>query len=324
MRFCIGRNNLALTVFVPWDCSNNCPFCTSKESYSRKVPSFQNVAYQLKRIMDFSSYPIRDVVFSGGEPMENVEKLKELIDLVPDNRDVYINTSFIRKNMDDFITLVNNTEKIKGVNISRHFDTFLADDAFLCNIAPDYCIDKIQKPVRINCVLDDVGKIDKIIERWSDYIGVEVSFRKDYTSPLTEKELHNPYDPVPMALINMGFKFLSHTQCNVCDTSRFINKDGFVAQYHKGLKNSSIREGGDLEFNDLIIEQDGFFTYDWGVNDPETMFELAKCFEFIPSLRSAATGYFTVPYGSCECAKDGKSTSYGLRSSSGRGCGGGC
>ena len=95
-------------------------------------------------------------------------------------------------------------------------------------------------------------------------------------------------------------------------------------RYYKGLKNSSIREGGDLEFNDLIIEQDGFFTYDWGVNDPETMFELAKCFEFIPSLRSAATGYFTVPYGSCECAKDGKSTSYGLRSSSGRGCGGGC
>ena len=324
MKFCIGRENLALTVFVPWDCSNRCPFCTSKESYSRKIPSFQNVAYQLKRILNLTSYPIRDVVFTGGEPMEDAEKLKELIGHVPFDKNVYINTSFVTRNMDEFVDLVNNTEKVKGVNISRHFETFSADDTFLCDIAPDYCVDKIKKPVRINCVLDDAAKIDKIVERWSGHEGVEISFRKDYTSPLTKKELHNPYDPVPMTLINMGFQFVSHTQCNVCDTSRFVGKDGFIVQYHKGLKNSSVREGDVLELNDMIIEQDGFFTYDWGVNDPEVMFELTKCFELIPTVKGSLANYFSIPFGSCECAKDGKSTSYSLCGSSGRGCGGGC
>ena len=30
MEYVAGRNNLACTIFVPFDCDNNCPFCTSK------------------------------------------------------------------------------------------------------------------------------------------------------------------------------------------------------------------------------------------------------------------------------------------------------
>ena len=33
MKYIAARKNLALTIFVPWNCTNNCPFCTSKCDY---------------------------------------------------------------------------------------------------------------------------------------------------------------------------------------------------------------------------------------------------------------------------------------------------
>ena len=67
MNFIIGRNNLALTIFVPFDCSNNCYFCTSKAGYRTNPPNLRKVK---EAIIDFFTnyrYPITDVVFTGGE-----------------------------------------------------------------------------------------------------------------------------------------------------------------------------------------------------------------------------------------------------------------
>jgi len=33
MEYRKGRTNLSATIFVPYDCKNNCPFCTSKADY---------------------------------------------------------------------------------------------------------------------------------------------------------------------------------------------------------------------------------------------------------------------------------------------------
>lgn len=33
MEYIKGRTNLSATIFVPYDCKNNCPFCTSKKDY---------------------------------------------------------------------------------------------------------------------------------------------------------------------------------------------------------------------------------------------------------------------------------------------------
>lgn len=30
-RMVVGRDDLSMTVFVPWDCGKACSFCTSKE-----------------------------------------------------------------------------------------------------------------------------------------------------------------------------------------------------------------------------------------------------------------------------------------------------
>ena len=273
MLFSFGRENLALTVFVPYDCRNKCPFCSSKETYGTHRPSVDNVKYQLKRVLTEFNYPIKDVVFTGGEPMEDVGGLKELIDLVPPQYNIYINTTFTNRNIDEFVGFVNECPKIKGINISRHSETYEQDCALLCDIATDDKISTIQKPVRINCVVRNQN-ILKVIERWNG-TGVHLYFRKDFNIEQDSTELHNPYDELTMKLVATGFSFKSHTQCNVCDTIIF-EKDGQIVAYHKGQKNSSIQTQEHLEINDLIIDQTGAFTFDWGKNDLRIISELEQ------------------------------------------------
>ena len=273
MLFSFGRENLALTVFVPYDCRNKCPFCSSKETYMTHRPSMDNVKYQLKRVLTEFDYPIKDVVFTGGEPMADVDGLKELIDLVPSQYNIYINTTFTNRNIDEFVAFINECSKIKGINISRHSETYEQDCALLCDIATDDKISMIQKPVRINCVVKNQD-ISKVIERWNG-TGVHLYFRKDFNIEQDFTELHNPYDELTMKLIAGGFTFKSHTQCNVCDTTIF-EKNGQIVAYHKGQKNSSIQTGEHLEINDLIIDQTGVFTFDWGKNDLRIISELEQ------------------------------------------------
>ena len=273
MLFSFGRENLALTVFVPYDCRNKCPFCSSKETYRTHRPSMDNVKYQLKRVLTEFDYPIKDVVFTGGEPMADVDGLKELIDLVPSQYNIYINTTFTNRNIDEFVAFINECSKIKGINISRHSETYEQDCALLCDIATDDKISTIQKPVRINCVVINQNILN-VIERWNG-TGVHLYFRKDFNIEQNFTELHNPYDELTMKLIADGFSFKSHTQCNVCDTIIF-EKDGQIVAYHKGQKNSSIQTQEHLEINDLIIDQTGAFTFDWGKNDLRIISELEQ------------------------------------------------
>lgn len=273
MIFSFGRDNLALTIFVPYDCRNKCPFCSSKETYRTHRPSMDNVKYQLKRVLTEFDYPIKDVVFTGGEPMADIDGLKELIDLVPSQYNIYINTTFTNRNLENFVEFVNKCSKIKGINISRHSETYEKDCELLYDIATDDRISEIQKPVRINCVVKNQD-ISKVIERWNG-TGVHLYFRKDFNIEQDFVELHNPYDELTMKLIADGFAFNSHIQCNVCDTT-FFEKGGQIVAYHKGQKNSSIQIGEYLEINDLIIDQTGVFTFDWGENNLRIISELEQ------------------------------------------------
>lgn len=263
MNFKIGRDNLALTVFVPFDCKNNCKFCTSKESYKHKRPTVDNVKYQMKRVFEKFDYPIKDVVFTGGEPTEDIEGLKAMIDIVPDRFNVYINTTFPKKNANEFIWLVNDCDKISGVNISRHFRSYEEDCKHFFDISEDNEIRKFVKPVRINCVLNDQNAedIEAILERWKCY-GATLHFRQDYRFTNSD-DLHNPYNEFSMKLIELGCEYNWHTQCNVCDTTAFTRCCSDVV-FHKGLESSAVWLSPDvLEINDLIIMQDGSFRIDW-------------------------------------------------------------
>lgn len=273
---CFGRNNLALTVYVPYDCKNSCHFCSSKRSYKTHLPSISNVKYQMKRVFGKYNYPIKDVVFTGGEPMANIEVLRELIDLVPSGCNIYINTTFTNKNLLEFVHLVNSCDQIEGVNISRHLESYEEDRSFLCDIASDEKIELIHKSVRINCVVKDQD-LSKVIERWKG-TRAQLYFRKDYNIEQDAAGLHNPYSEVSKMLIDLGFSYKSHTQCNVCDTTVF-ERDGQIVAYHKGLKNSSIERGDSLEVNDLIIDQSGLFSYDWSTVNMQLLADMENQYE---------------------------------------------
>lgn len=277
MEFWFGRNNLALTVFVPYDCKNNCQFCNSKAMYTIIQKSSGNVKYKMRKVLGEYSFPIKDVVFTGGEPMSDINQLIDLLDVVPDKYHVYINTTLINKNIDEFIKLVNSTNKIRGVNISRHCESYEQDCKMLNDIAPDDAVERFEKPVRINCVIG-TQNIEAVLKRWADR-DVELSFRKNYTLPGAARNLHNMYERFPLKLVEMGFRYVNHTQCNVCDTTRF-DLGGFSVIYHKGLMNSSVlhKESNSLEVNDLIIFPDGRFAYDWGNIDAEMQDNFEKSF----------------------------------------------
>lgn len=264
MKFVFGRSNLALTVFVPFDCKNNCSFCESKANYSRFGANKEDVYFQLNRVLSEFVYPIKDIVFTGGEPMADLDELKRLIDIVPSVYNVYINTCLLKTGLKDFIELVNKNDKVKGVNVSRHCETYKMDCVMLNDIAQDYVVALFEKPVRINCVVGSQD-LEAIMARWEIYAGnVNLCFRRDFNRDMDGNELHNMYDPFLMRLVGLGLEYYNHRQCKVCDTTRF-KRGEFVVSYHKGMKHSSIynKDADMLEINDLIILQDGRLTYDW-------------------------------------------------------------
>ncbi len=317
MEFVFGRDNLALTVFVPFDCPNDCKFCTSKDYYRRLQPSIDGVKKQMKLIFKSYHFPIKDVVFTGGEPMADVAVLKELIEIVPSTYNIYINTTYINHNLTEFVNLVNGCDKIKGVNISRHCETYDADCATLCDIAEDSAIHLLNKPVRINCVLTNQD-IEKVILRWSGK-NVHLCFRKDYTKTKDDVDLHNPYNEISLKIRQLGFTFKAHSQCNVCDTTTF-EKNNELVSYHKGKKTTSMLRKDVMEINDLIIKQDGGFTYDWDdYLDKQTIFDyLSHTF----TLAALLTEYYTWSIFSNQKESNGRNNS----KSPYRGCGtgGGC
>ena len=99
--FLIGRSNFALTVFVPSDCPRDCAFCTSKQMYKEHGPFDRESAIvsaltYLEKVN--RNNRIRDVVFTGGEPMTDIESLRLMIGMVP-HKNVYINTLLINKSI---------------------------------------------------------------------------------------------------------------------------------------------------------------------------------------------------------------------------------
>lgn len=323
--FVFGRNNLALTVFVPYNCNNTCPFCTSRACYQRMRPSAEDVTYQIERIFRDFHFPIRDVVFTGGEPMADLPTLKRLVGMIPDALDVYINTTLLSNGVAEFADFVNGTRKIKGINVSRHAAAYDEDLLQLRGIAEDEAVRLFEKPVRINCVLTEAEGNEKcgdVIDRWKPYApNVNLCFRRDFRERLTERDLHNPYDDTAVVLQSM-IPYRSHSQCNVCDTLRFSDAEdgGFVVSYHRGQRKSSIYypERDVLEINDLIIFPDGTFAYDWEDTSIKRQHELETAYRALrlsdEQIRNLAPAYpaplprFSVPCGCCTDLSDNRHT----------------
>lgn len=263
-KFVSGRKNLALTIMVPFDCPNNCPFCESKKEYAENRPSLNSVINTIQHFFrDNNTLDVPEVVITGGEPMANILALRKIVNVIPSDKDIYINTTLTRHNFGAFVNLVNSHPQIKGINVSRHSTNYNDDCRLLHNIATDEAMSFIQKPVRINCVIRDRNNqtFRDIIARW-DGIGVELSFRENFNT-MTEKDLHNPYSH-SLPFIATLPEYIDHTFCKVCDTTIFRTNKGMIVRYHKGVKNTLVPLGNDkYEINDIVIRQDGQIFCDW-------------------------------------------------------------
>lgn len=257
--FRVGRDNFALTVFMPVDCGNACPFCTSKKDYALNKPNLSAVIESIRRVA-MCHVPIKDVVITGGEPLADLKTLDAIAStaysLFNGKVSIYINTCLPDDGADESISYINSSKIISGVNISRHLK-----DYFSSRVADDSKIGLICKPIHINCVLfGDFGDeaVKAFAERYAKY--GSVVFRADYRT--IDSGSLKSFDSPAFRQMDRLFGYIGSSGCHVCNTDYFA-RGGSIA-LHRGTEQSSIEFNDFTEVNDLIVKQDGELRYDWG------------------------------------------------------------
>ena len=252
-----------VTVFVPYDCQNNCPFCVNKEEYENMEGFSLEKICESIRVMDGIT-PECDFVFTGGEPFSNLESLQILLDQVPATHKVYINTTFpvfADRTGDEMIEFVErNKDKITCINISRHLVPYVEE-------SPDELIARIPTNTRVNCVLYRDYPRDELVQymrRFKKY-RIPIQFRFDYTDTTPE----NLYDEEHDMILRDLKEFCRYTGLDGCRMrcGYHFNFEGLELTYHKTLPYSTIGENdGDQTYDilyDILIKQNGDIHGDW-------------------------------------------------------------
>ena len=263
--FISGRGNLACTIFVPYDCDNNCPFCSSKAMYGELKDKF-NLAEIIKKIelLNYNTN-IQEYVLTGGEPLANLDMLKQIIGAM--RKTVYINTTLpAYKHIDEAIEYINSEPKIGGINISRHLNY-----RFDGPTSTDDKLDKIQKNIRINTILPtslDYEKLMKFIERYSSptrLINLRADYRKIDTTTLKDRN-----EIVDFLADN--FTYVGTRTCTVCNSEFFALPNGNQVCYHRGLQYSAYELPSKTYVNDVLITPDGKIFKDWDFSEEDYEF----------------------------------------------------
>ena len=252
-----------VTVFVPYDCQNNCPFCVNKEEYENMEGFSLEKICESIRVMDGIT-PECDFVFTGGEPFSNLESLQILLDQVPATHKVYINTTFpvfADRTGDEMIEFVErNKDKITCINISRHIVPYVEE-------SPDELIARIPTNIRVNCVLYRDYPRDELVQymrRFKKY-RIPIQFRFDYTDTTPE----NLYDEEHDMILRDLKEFCRYTGLDGCRMrcGYHFDFEGLELTYHKTLPYSTIVENdGDQTYDilyDILIKQNGDIHGDW-------------------------------------------------------------
>lgn len=262
-----GRQNLSVTVFVPSKCENNCTFCTSKLDYDAYECNIDKVLKKIRKLSKtgFVKECVDSFVLTGGEPFADLDVLEQILDAIPKEKRVYVNTTFPTNTYsENELALFVNTHRIDGVNISRHCETFEQDTKmFSKNIAKDGIVRMLNVPVKINALLKDGSKVETYLKRWESYNNVSISFRADYRE-VTRETLRLLSDPILDKMYEIGgAQYLRHGGCDVCFDVVFLYNNHMFFSYHRGLESSSVPFGSNLLVNDVIVFQDGVIAYDW-------------------------------------------------------------
>ena len=271
IEYIVGRSNLALTIFVPYDCPNHCPFCTSKSEYANTENfNIDKITASLKKVGNLR--PITDIVITGGEPFADLTKLQYLLDHCRHyHKNIYINTTLPvrdQKEADDiFNFILRNQRVISGLNISRHMciKTNLEDDSLIKRIYENTSL-----PIRINSVLIEVkaelDKVKQFIHKYEPFVN-SINFRGDYTKVKNQDDLRTLNHPLLKVLFDLPeLYYLSSGGCLVCNNNDFVLHDTHKNTYvslHRGYEHSCVKKGRYYILNDIIIKQDGRILCDW-------------------------------------------------------------
>lgn len=253
-----------VTIFVPYDCNNHCPFCINKQEYADTTGFSLRKICESIRIMDILT-PRCDFVFTGGEPLANLESLQIMLDCIPTTHRVFINTTLPvmeDRTEDELVSFLNsNKDKITCINVSRHLFPFVVE-------SNDAIFGRLEVPSRVNCVLFGNHPTDKLmafIKRFGVY-NVPIQFRSDYTKT-TPENLYDESDDTILADLRSILTPTILEGCRIRCNYEFLDGD-HVISYHKTLPYSTMTktdENGvtyDILY-DILIKQTGEIHSDW-------------------------------------------------------------
>lgn len=280
MKYITREGGATVTVFVPYDCENKCPFCINKAEYADT--SRFNIEEIIRSIKIMSVMtPNCDFVFTGGEPLANCLELERMLIAVhqPEtHHKVFINTSLpTTAEIGILAGYLNDWYKaglITGINVSRHLIKYIQE----CD---DEIFDLLDFEPRINCVLYNLQLLDKdineklkaFVERFRN-ITSYIQFRKDYVVTTPENLYDEEHDEILNKLKEV-FTYKGSFGRYRMRVGYEFDANGYKITYHKTLPYSKIpalfKEGTDKELEywgvyilyDIIIKQDGSIKEDW-------------------------------------------------------------
>lgn len=285
-----GREERTATVFVPWDCGFNCPFCTTKAEYGSMYPAKRleyNFNRQKESVRRLLAYGFIDtVVITGGEPLADISRLKELIGVIRRKGTawpkVYINTSLnVADDVEDevlrFLFLACDG-LVDGISVSLPYANVRITNprgyALLGRFTRECPHDWPDTWIRVNSVVKGNESTDILYRFIFDIRTLETSnrpgiwsinLRKDYTT-CNQANLNDCFDPIMQTLMSMEeISYKGSEGCLVCRGDTFLpDEDPFYRLiYHRGTENTSLRFGELMVMNDIVIKQDGEIRYDW-------------------------------------------------------------
>lgn len=255
-----------VTVFVPYNCLNNCPFCINKAEYDDPTGfSAEKICESIQRMDAITPYC--DFVFTGGEPFADLRVLQQMLDIIPPTHKVYINTTLpvsALQTEDDIIAFTaRNKDKITCINVSRHMQHYVVE-------SNDGLLNRLAVPFRINCVLyKNYPKKDMIpyLERFRAVPGASIQFRFDYTETTPDNLYEAEHDKILLDLKEIAV-YRGLDGCRMRCGFHFDYK-GLELTYHKTLPYSTIVEKDPADgmtydiLYDILIKQTGEIHSDW-------------------------------------------------------------
>lgn len=247
-----------VTMFVPYDCKNACPFCVNKKEYSDTSSFDLNRCYQS---LDFLNrvFPHNDVVLTGGEPLAELEALQDILNHIEEGHHIYINSTLPvgeDSSIEEVASVLNRyADRISCLNVSRHLKHYVKE-------CPDEIFELLNFRHRINCVVfedpEDPSTKDKLINFLDRFQGHEVQLRANYSNLTLDNVFDTDSDPL--------FKLISE----ICEYKHPLEKERFRTGFVFERKGSTITYHKTLPFakvdgivGDIIIRQTGRIYDDW-------------------------------------------------------------